>query len=75
MLETHTHKLTGTYRLEATNSLGSVDKHVSIIVTAEPEEDPTHTADLGAVSVDQLGAYVTKLHAKGNQLFKENYKV
>ena len=45
-------------------------------MTAESEEGPSHTAiDLGPVSVDQLGAYVSRLHANGNQIFKKNYEV
>jgi len=31
--------------------------------------------NLGPVTVDQLGGYVSELHANGNTKFKENYKV
>ena len=72
---THTHTHTGMYRLEATNSLGSVEQQVRVTVSAEHEESPSHSANLGPVSVDQLGGYVTELHTSDNHMFKANYKV
>ncbi len=68
---------TGTYKFTAVNDSGSIEKQVHLSVRGENEEPPpvNKNIDLGPLPVEQLGVFVSDLHANGNLKFKDAYKV
>ncbi len=68
---------TGTYKLAAVNVSGSIEKQVHLSVSGENEEPApvNQSIDLGPLPVEQLGVFVSNLHANGNLKFKDAYKV
>ncbi|XP_064386173.1 uncharacterized protein LOC135334783 [Halichondria panicea] len=69
-------KHAGTYKLAAVNDSGSIEKQVHLSVRGENEEPPpvNKNIDLGPLPVEQLGVFVSDLHANGNLKFKDAYK-
>ena len=70
----------GTYRLVATNSEGTVEKQFSLkVITEEDEEPPFATAaemiKSRPVPVAEFGQYVSQNHANSNNEFIALYKV
>ena len=70
----------GTYRLVATNSEGTVEKQFSLkVITEEDEEPPLATAaemiKSRPVPVAEFGQYVSQNHANGNKGFSSLYTV
>ena len=70
----------GTYRLVATNSEGTVEKQFSLkVITEEDEEPPFATAaemiKSRPVPVAEFGQYVSQNHANSNKGFTTLYKV
>lgn len=73
-------KDSGTYRLMASNSEGTVEKQLSLKVVTErylnfPLAVPAKTTKTKPVSVDELGHYVSHNHANANKGFKMLYNV
>ena len=71
-------KDSGTYRLMASNSEGTVEKQLSLKVVTErylnfPLAVPAKTTKTKPVSVDELGHYVSHNHANANKGFKTLY--
>ena len=70
----------GTYRLVATNSEGTVEKQFSLkVINEENEEPPLATAaeviQSSPVPVAEFGQYVSQNHANSNNGFTTLYKV
>lgn len=69
----------GLYKLVATNTAGSVEKEVKLMVRKAGELEPiTDIADqkeIGPVPVAEFGKYVEQHHANGNKPFGLQYKV
>ena len=70
----------GTYRLVATNSEGTVEKQFSLkVINADDEEPPLATTaeviKTRPVPVAELGQYVSQNHANSNNGFTTLYKV
>ena len=69
----------GVYKLSAVNSNGSQERSVQLIVypdteiTRHPSENEAITTV--SVGVDNFGQYVAGLHANGNKMFREQFKV
>ena len=71
----------GTYRLVATNSEGTVEKQFSLkVVSEEDDEEPplaatTEVVKSKPVPVDEFGQYVSQNHANSNKGFTTLYNV
>ena len=70
----------GTYRLVASNSEGTVEKQFSLSVVSEEDEEPPSSAVQTAeeskpVPVAEFGQYVSQNHANTNSGFTMLYKV
>jgi len=67
----------GVYKLVATNTAGSVEKEVKLMVckAGEPITDIADQKEIGPVPVAEFGKYVEQHHANGNKPFGLQYKV
>ena len=70
----------GTYRLVASNSEGTVEKQFSLQVITEEDEEPplaatTEVVKSKPVPVDGFGQYVSQNHANSNKGFTTLYNV
>ena len=71
-------KHSGTYRLVATNSEGTVEKQFSLKVITEENEEPPLAAEViksKPVPVAEFGQYVSQNHGNSNNGFTTLYKV
>lgn len=70
---------TGVYKLSAVNANGRCEKSVKLIVypdtevTRHPEEKDAVTSV--KITMNEFGQYVAGLHANGNKLFRDQFKV
>ena len=69
----------GLYKLKAVNANGNCDASVKLIVYPDTEitRHPSESEAITSVSVvvGGLGQYVASLHANGNKLFREQFRV
>ena len=67
----------GVYKLVATNTAGSVEKEVKLMVrkVGEPVSDIADQREIGPVPVAEFGKYVEQHHTNGNKPFGLQYKV
>ena len=68
----------GTYRLVAQNSAGSMEREVRLFVNQEEQPSPPAAKKqilLSPIPVDEFGKFVANSHSSNNQDFRDQYTV